>query len=168
MNLRRFGAGTALALGLVALLAPPSGAIIDNTRHIDVNSIDCVVTNHDSYAYDLITGNAGLVWPRGSGKTAVFAAGLWVGALINDATAPTVKVGEYSTQWGPGPMINGTGAPDDASYRVYKIRRGDNASTNPDWANWPASLGAPVDSTGAPKVTGDMTLWSVFNDRSPL
>src|SRR6185295_4878310 len=50
---------------------------IDNDDRMNVNNLDMVVTNHGSLAYDLLTGNAGLIYPRGTLKTAVFAAGLW-------------------------------------------------------------------------------------------
>ncbi|MGE5175256.1 MAG: hypothetical protein ACM3JJ_02680, partial [Hyphomicrobiales bacterium] len=56
--------------------------IIDNTGHMDVNNLDMVVTNHGSLAYDLVKGTAGLIYPRGTTKTAVYAAGLWIGAKV--------------------------------------------------------------------------------------
>ena len=104
-TMRASAASLAISICLLALASSPARAIIDNSQHADGNAIDCVVTNHDSYAYDLISGNAGLIWPRGTAKTAVFAAGLWIGARMNSQTAPTVKVGEYSAQWGPGPIV---------------------------------------------------------------
>src|SRR5512143_562440 len=63
---------------------------IDNSSRMNVNNLDMVVTNHGSLAYDLITGNAGLIYPKGTLKTAVFAAGLWVGARVNGETRCTV------------------------------------------------------------------------------
>ena len=54
--------------------------IVDNSQRIDVNQISMVVTNTGSIAYDKATGSAGLEYPKGSGKTAVFAAGPWLGA----------------------------------------------------------------------------------------
>ncbi|MBI5837605.1 MAG: hypothetical protein HZB25_10195 [Candidatus Eisenbacteria bacterium] len=168
MNRGRFGAGWAAAMAAAFLLSAPAHAIIDNTQRIDANSISCFVTNHNSYAYDLIHGVSGLEWPKGSGKTAVYAAGLWVGAKIGTSETPVIKVGEYSTQWGPGPMVNDTSATDNATFKTYKISRGDTRESNPDYLNWPSSLGAPLDSLGNPAVLGDQTLWSVFNDRSRL
>ncbi|HKQ18497.1 MAG TPA: hypothetical protein VJW75_02005, partial [Candidatus Eisenbacteria bacterium] len=38
---------------------------IDNAGRMDVNNLDMVVTNHGSIAYNLITGNGGLVFPKG-------------------------------------------------------------------------------------------------------
>lgn len=168
MKWKGLGAGAWGMAACALLLSTVAQAKVDNSQHIDVNSIDCVVTNHNSYAYDLTSGNSGLTWPKGSGKTAVFAAGLWVGGKIQlpSGNKTIVKVGEYSQQWGPGPMENNKGAADRAAYRVYKIQRGDTPTSNPDYANWPKDLGAPTDSLGAPLIIGDEMLWSVFNDRS--
>lgn len=168
MKWKGLGAGAWGMAACALLLSTVAQAKIDNSQHIDVNSIDCVVTNHNSYAYDLSTGNAGLIWPKGSGKTAVFAAGLWVGAKIdlNGGQKTIIKVGEYSQQWGPGPMADGKGTADGPSNKVYKIQRGDTPTSNPDYANWPKELGAPTKADGTPQVLGDETLWSVFNDRS--
>jgi hypothetical protein len=167
MNRRRFGVGWAAALAVTFLLPAQAHAAIDNSTRIDVNSISSIVTNHNSYAYDLIRSTAGLEWPKGSGKTAVYAAGLWVGATVNDGTRPVVKVGEYSQQWGPGAMVGRTGVADKSTDRVYKLRRGDTPLTNPDYNAWPVAQGAPVNPDGTPQVLGDMTLWSVCNDRVP-
>src|SRR5262249_42640851 len=90
-----------LGLGLVA----PANASIDNVHHLNVNAVDCVITNHDSYGFDIESGGyPGLIWPRGTTNAVLFAAGLWVGAVMDNNTAPTVKVGEYSSHFGPGPM----------------------------------------------------------------
>ncbi|HVP37688.1 MAG TPA: hypothetical protein VMS93_00745 [Candidatus Saccharimonadales bacterium] len=167
MNRERFGAGWAAALAVTFLLTAPAQAIVDNTTQIDVNSISSYVTNHNSYAYNLPFQTAGFEWPRGSSKTAVYAAGLWIGARLAPGAPPIVKVGEYSQQWGPGPMLGRSGQADQPGFKVYKVRRGDTPATNPDYAAWPVTQGAPVDSLGNPLILGDMTLWSVCNDRTP-
>ena len=46
---------------------------IDNNTVIDVNNIEMFVTNHGSFAFNIPTGNSGLTFPKGTGKTAVFA-----------------------------------------------------------------------------------------------
>ncbi|MGH7681840.1 MAG: FlgD immunoglobulin-like domain containing protein [Candidatus Eiseniibacteriota bacterium] len=122
-----------------------------------------VVTNHGSFAYDLLTGNAGLFYPKGSLNTVVFAAGPWIGAKVGGATR--LATGEYGQEFVPGPMLNGTFLPDMFQYRNFKIIRGD--TTSADYANWPAQDGAPVDSLGHPALLGDVMIWSVFNDADP-
>jgi hypothetical protein len=136
---------------------------IDNTAHMDANNLDMVVTNHGSFAYDLLTGNSGLIYPKGSTKTAVFAAGPWLGAKVGSEVR--VAVGEYSQEFVPGPMVGGTFQPDNGRFRSYKIVRGN--TTSADYLNWPVDQGAPLDSTGAPALLGDAMIWSVYNDADP-
>src|SRR6266446_6090358 len=139
---------------------PLAPSIIDNTARMDANNLDMVVTNHGSFAYDLITGNAGLIYPKGSTKTAVFAAGPWIGAKVGGLVR--VAVGEYAQEFVPGPMLNGTFQPDQPAFKSYKIERGN--TTSPDYLNWPVSQGAPLDKDGKPLLLGDATIWSVYND----
>src|SRR5262245_40665601 len=86
----------AIAVASIALVAPggsawssprhaqpPAIRVHDQDRRIDGNRINMITTNFGSFAYDLSTGNAGLVWPRGTSQTAVFASGLWLGALVD-------------------------------------------------------------------------------------
>src|SRR5688500_18524641 len=80
--------------------------IVDNDDRMDVNNLDMVVTNHGSFAYDLQTGNAGLLYPRGSTNAVVFAAGLWVGAEANGSIR--IAAGEYAQEEGPGRRVRGT------------------------------------------------------------
>ena len=164
-----------LATPVAGLAVPPSWAagggrgphrspaLIDNTARMDANNLDMFVTNHGSYAFDLITGNAGLIFPKGSTTTTVFAAGTWVGALVNGETR--VALGEYSQEFVPGPMLNGTYQLDQLRFKSYKIVRGN--TTSPDYLNWPVQDGAPVDAAGNPLLLGDATIWSVFNDADP-
>jgi hypothetical protein len=140
-----------------------AASTIDNTTHMDVNNIDMVVTNHGSFAYDLVTGNAGFIYPKGSTHTAVFAAGPWIGAKVGNEVR--IAVGEYSQEFVPGPMAGGTFQPDNPRYRNYKIVRGNTTSF--DYLNWPADLGAPVLPSGAPALLGDAMIWSVYNDADP-
>jgi hypothetical protein len=140
-----------------------SPSVVDNDDRMDVNNLDLIVTNHGSLAYDLARGNAGLVYPKGSWKTAVFAAGLWVGALVGSEVR--VAVGEYAQDFVPGPMADSTFLPDRPEFRNYKIVRGN--TTSDDYIHWPVSQGAPLDQNGNPLLLGDVTIWSVYNDADP-
>lgn len=136
---------------------------IDNDTHVDVNNIDMFVTNHGSFGWDLVTGDPGTTFPKGTDKTVIFASGLWMGAKVGNDLRVTVA--EYSQEYAAG-TINPDGTPAsevDPRFRVYKINRGDDAS-NPDWADWPVDDGAPVDGNGDPLILGDQTLWAVYND----
>ena len=143
----------------------PRPMIIDNTSFIDANTIQMVVTNHGSFAYDLTAGASGLFFPKGTEKTAVYASGLWIGCLVNGQIS--VAVGGYSQAYGPGPMTSLTEWADPSlpKYRVYKIVKGD--TTSADYLEWPVDDGAPVDEHGKPLLIGDQTLWCVYNDADP-
>ncbi len=92
MNPARFAICLLLPLAAAGAAAPPRGgaarvqpvraSLIDIGQVIDANAIRMFVTNTGSFAWDKATGNAGLEFPRGSGKTAVFASGLWLGGLV--------------------------------------------------------------------------------------
>ena len=133
---------------------------------ITVNNIGMFLTNYGSFAWDVTTGNPGLIfpWAEGTGtKTSVFASGLWIGAKVNGAIS--IAAAEYSEEYVPGVMIDSTFSPDHPRFRIYKIYGGD--TTSYDYLNWPIGDGAPVDSNGKPLFLGDETLWAVFNDADP-
>ncbi len=143
--------------------------------YMDANRISTPIRNNGSFNRDPGTGNAGFEWPKGTGNTANYASGLWVGGKRGGVVR--VAVAEYAYEFDAGPIINGLPAdPADSRWRMYSIRRGDDATTNPDYANWPWEDGAPVvkaadgtdslDATGTriPELIGDQTVWCVFND----
>ena len=157
----------------------PELAAIDVRSYIGINNLEMVVSNIGSFAFDpsgYFGKNDGLYFPRGTSKTVVFAAGLWMGAKVNGS--PRVTVAEYSSEYVPGPMADGTYQSDHAGFRVYKVSRNDDA-TNPDYANWPVGDGAPVvraangedsldaDGNRIPNVFGDQMLYAVYNDANP-
>lgn len=97
-----------------------------------------------------INASAGYFWPASSNKSAIFTSGLTIGALINGSLrmASASYRGEYYTGY-----INNGVAYTDTNFRIYKVKRGDNALNNPDYANWGAMIpfGAPyvdVNSNG--------------------
>jgi len=65
-----------------------AASTIDNATRMDANNIDMIVTNHGSFAEDLHNQAAGFFYPKGSTKTAVFAAGPWIGAKVNGRIVP--------------------------------------------------------------------------------
>jgi hypothetical protein len=130
----------ALAAGTSAAAPPPSFthgparlgsiAVVDNERRMDANRINMFVTNVGSFAWDLRTGNPGLIYPKSTGNTLIFAGGLWVGGYVGGQLRVTVA--EYSQEFGPGPMVGGTfDDPTRPEHVVYKVRSwtGDPADT---------------------------------------
>lgn len=148
----------------------PAPQGIDSETRIDVNNIDMFVTNKGSFAFELLTGDPGFIYPKGTNKTAIFASGLWLGANVPGDSAgasPRIAVGEYSQEYAPGYM-DATGHPVDYSgneFRVYKVDKTDpDYRESRDYVEWPADQGAPVDENGDPLLIGDQTLWCVYND----
>ena len=177
-----------LVLSLTALAAPPdnppaaepSGEAVtpDYTRYINANDILMFVSNLGGYGRDqnnvFNQTGPGTFYPytgieniqNGTNDDAVlFAAGLWAGGKDNSTTDTLVVVSEYSSEYVPGPMLNGTYQTDQTGFRVYKLYS-DSLESNPnaDYLNWPVADGAPVDEFGNPAMLGDQMLWSVCND----
>lgn len=175
-------------LGTIAILALSAGpalagvgpkgpatavrqASVDRTAYIGVNNLQMVVSNVGSFGFDPTNHfgkTDGLYFPRGTDKTVVYAGGIWVGAKVNGS--PRVAVGEYTQEFRPGGMKDGAAIPDQGRFHVYKVTRGDDAETNPDYANWPYADGAPgANDNGAtvPQILGDQALYAVYNDANP-
>jgi PKD domain-containing protein len=163
------GGAALLAAGAAvpgALARPPatnqgplrSPAIIDNNDRFPITNLDMMVTNHGSFART--GGTPGLIYPRGSGHPAVYAAGPWIAGIIGGDLR--LAIAEYSDDFGPGPMVAGGYLPDVPEFRNYTITRGSTAST--DFLSWPADQGAPLDAFGNPALLGDAMTWSVYND----
>ncbi len=119
-------------------------------------------------------GNSGLVYPKGSGKTAAFTSGLLWGARVAGDPDPRMGGTAYRTGLTPGKVLpNGTA--DNyklVKYRVYRVRRDvypggpdvdlsteakldglseseERTQYKTDWTEWPADMGAPFDDVNA-------------------
>lgn len=175
------GAASAAAPQLSAKrkMRPVRIAIEDASKRIDINNISMVVKNTGSFAYDTEAGAAGLEFPKGTGKTAVFAAGLWMGALVGGNVR--VSVAEYTDDYKPGQAVGGVpDNPNSAENKVYKLNRVyldatgavDAATRDAALADYNAGAvphGAPVVTVqpdGSLDIIGDQMLWAVYNDLS--
>ena len=142
MNLRRLTVGLLAAIAAAAMLAGPADAgartkrsaqpfgtarpmrpsTTDIGRKIDVNNINMFVTNTGSFGFDLAASDAGMWYPKGTDKSAIFASGLWLGCTVGAETRTVVA--EYSQEYGPGRMDAGTFTdPTLPAYKVYKVVR---------------------------------------------
>lgn len=136
------------------------------------NRIGTYISN-DGYTVDWHpTGSAGMEWPVGSGNHIHFAGGgIWI-AGIKDGEIVTAAT-EFVTEFQPG-KVNQSGPgvvgvpenPQDPRFKVYVINRADVADPlrNPDYTNWPAADGAPVNADGTPALVGSDMTWAVYND----
>ena len=152
--------------------------LVDNTTYLDGNSILMFVTNHGILGRDLsaLFGyDYGTFYPYQDiesielgilTSSPLYSAGLWLGGKVNGETR--VAMAEYSTEYVPGPMANGTYQPDVVAFRVYKLYEDSlEANPNADYLNWPVDQGAPVNVDGTPRMRGRQMTWSVFNDANP-
>lgn len=130
-----------------------------NYKTADTNNISASFNNYGNLVYPA-------KWNQlYNDSTIVYDVGPWVIGKLNGI--PAAALNEWFTLYSPGPIINGEAGiiaqPEDSlTFRVYKISRGDDNS-NPDYAGWPDTLGAPVDQNGDPLLYGDQTLWTVYN-----
>ncbi len=158
-------------------------------KYFDVNTIKANINASGPYCDYLQTNSSGLFWPKGTNKTAVYTAGIWLIGYHRPTRQLRTAVQDYSTEFQPGPILttfntttNSTsslGDPDAQKYRLYKINRADErnvgtAKANPDYDEWPGDLGAPyIDvnnngqwdkGTDKPRLWGDQQIWVVYND----
>ncbi len=114
------------------------GIFIRQQIRFDPNNIDTWIWNTGVFDQDLRTNNTpGFQWPKGTGKFAVFTAGLTTGALVNGQIrlASASYLGEYTA----GYIADSAGHPvprTDSTFKFYKVSAGDNMYNNPDWLNW--------------------------------
>jgi hypothetical protein len=120
---------------------------------------------------------SGFIWPKGSGKTAIFTAGLCIGAFVNGQLREAMA--SYSGEYSPGYCVSGNYYT-NIYFKIYKISRGDNSQTSWDWANWGQMVpyGAPfvdVNHNGiyelavdTPGVSGaSQTIFYCMTDANP-
>lgn len=136
-----------------------------NSVWMNSNRMNGVFNNNGTWFYDYATGDWGLEWPKGSNLSPIFAAGQYIGAMVEGEpriagvqhSASEFQAGEITTVGIDPPVAANTNA---AEYKWYELRSGGVG----DWANWPVDQGAPVDDDGNPLLIGDQTIFSVWND----
>ena len=151
---------------------------------LDANNVRATVHNNGA----LFSPAGAYEVPRGSGKSPIYTANLWVGGLVGGQlrlSASTYAHFGTDFEFFPGPLDE-TGlppSPDDCSQydRIWSVYRADveqyqgTGEATDDLRDWPAHLGAPfVDANGDgvydlddgdfPELLGDKTLWWVMND----
>ncbi|HTY59622.1 MAG TPA: hypothetical protein VMF59_12445, partial [Bacteroidota bacterium] len=131
---------------------------------LDINNISTPLRNNGTSDINVAQTLAGFVFPKGSGKTAVYESGfMWAAKIAGD---PQVRVGgsEYKSGLQPGKILSPGVSEDPAlpKNRVYRVRpdyrtadlsseildQGGSATDiraqyEKDWNEWPAADGAP-------------------------
>jgi len=152
-------------------------------NYFDINNIKATINNYGPFADYLRTSSAGLEWPKGSRKTALFSAGIWIAGIHRPTGELRTAIQYYQSEYQAGPIagvfntttIDSTviSDPSDNRYRVYKLNK-TYSDTMADSQQWPGDLGAPyidVNANGTwergidkPNIFADQLLWSVYND----
>ncbi len=148
---------------------------LPNRTFLNINNISTQIYS-DGNSDIKPDGNSGVIYPKGSGKGAVFESGLVWGALIPGDPQPRVGGSTYSQGLQTGKILSPGVAesPDLDKNRIYRVRpdifpggpevdltlaaidEGSSASAlraqyETDWTEWPVTDGAPfndVDSNG--------------------
>ncbi len=163
----------------------------------NINNISTDFYNDGESDYSIRYGSDGLIYPKGSGKGAVFASGfLWAGKINGEIRSGGAG---YRSGLVPGRVLP-EGVPadqSDPSARIYRVRPdyktadlssevNDGEGTadqvraqyEKDWNDWPAKYGAPYEdinkdgkyepSVDIPGVPGaGQTIWFAANDFDP-
>jgi hypothetical protein len=140
---------------------------------ININKISTVLRDNGTADIDVTQNNSGLVYPKGSQKTAIYESGLlWAARIAGD---PQVRVGgsAYSSGMQPGKLLSpGVGEdPNLPKNRIYRVRPDfrtcdlsseitDEHKTateireqyERDWNEWPWNDGAPFVDVDGNKV----------------
>ena len=150
-------------------------------KKIALNNLEMWFSNNGMSSHNPVTGNAGLTFPKGSGKGLVYADGPILAGMVGDSVRLIGST--YRTALQPGPSIQGVD-PDDPQYKIYIIRKdwqelkdGELFMSGPnytksdyerDYKEWQIDMGAPyeLDGTGkkVPKFIGDEQAWYIMND----
>ena len=105
---------------------------------LDGNNIRSGFQNSGVFEQYSVNGQlSGFEWPKGSGKIAIFTAGLCLAGYINASNGNKLAecMASYMGEWSPGYCTNNS-AHRDSTFRFYKVKSGDNQYNNYDWANW--------------------------------
>ncbi len=162
-------------------------------KFLDGNKVNCTLSSEGPYCDYRRTNSSGCEWPKGSGKTPIYTAGIWLAGIHRPTHSIRVSDMDYTSEYQPGPILstfntttNDIGDAEtnaaDPRYRLYKIAKRDTArdatgkfiTTNADFLEWPGDLGAPYEDRNdngvwdpgvdMPKFWGDFEVWCVIND----
>lgn len=79
----------------------------------------------------------GFEWPKNTGQFAIYSSGLCIAAMV--AGQLKEAMASYLGEYAPG-YVDVSGsipiAVTNSTFKVYKVKLGDNSNNNPDWANW--------------------------------
>ena len=124
-----------LFLGFVPILLLFSGLLYSQIQSIALNgnNIKSYITNTGVFDQKRGSDSAGFEWPKGSGKFTMYSAGFNIGGYMNGLRL--MSSASYKGEYFPGYCIGGV-PHTNSNFHIFKVSRGDNMTSNPDWANW--------------------------------
>lgn len=142
-------------------------------RWLEVNRMRMILQRDGRWGYDYYDidsdgENSGVEFPRNSGNFAVYAGGLYIGAMVNGN--PEVLEMNWGTEFSPGRISNQTPVPvnqltstsADSSYILFQSSTGNDSA---DVAIWPSDYGGPWNAaTSKPIRITDLDTWSSSHD----
>lgn len=87
-------------------------------KWLDANQIAMIIMNNGTFARHSQTGNAAFFYPRGTERTAIYAAGLWIAGKVNGEVRTACA--DYVAEYQPG-VIRPDGKPDNPEREKYRI-----------------------------------------------
>ena len=104
---------------------------------MDANSISSWFINTGVFNQDMRVSNTpGFMWPKGTGKFAIFTTGLCIAAYVNNDLRESMA--SYKGEFAPGYIVDSAGLPvarTNSWFKLYSVHSTDNENV-PDWANW--------------------------------
>ncbi len=150
------------SIAAIVLFADQCYAGAVHSERVNPAEIEFHISNHGTIARNETAEYPdwqGLKFPADSLYPLVYSGGLWLYALVDGE--PRVAISESSTEFAAGPFGHEP-IQDSSVFRVYRIVDGDESDS--DYVEWPSDFGAPTDELGDPLLTGQQSLWTVFND----
>ncbi len=112
----------------------PRTSVIKAQGTLNANNISTYVWNTGVFNQDLLHFDfPGFNWPKGQPTFAIFTTGLTLGAMYQGALR--LATASYIGEYGPG-YVNAGAFATDSRFHIYSVKQGDNATSNPDFANW--------------------------------
>ena len=146
-------------------------AVFDPYPTFDRGSISLRVSMRGQMGVAPTTAGHGMFWP-GNGISDPKTRGLMFSSTpvlvgrVRDTLR--VSVSAYRDNFVPGPVLGGKPVvdPTDPFFRAYRISWMNEGDV--DYAEWPASMGAPVDDGNVPYFYGASQMFWVMNDLDPV
>ncbi len=139
--------GTAIGnagITLKNILGGNGGAIgVKSQKQLNPNTISTWIQNSGTFNQDIRTNNtAGMEWPKGSGKTAIFTTGLCLAGYVNGELR--LANASYNGEYTGGYIENGI-AKTSTDFQIFRVAPGDDCYNSVDYANWQTMIpyGAP-------------------------